>query len=145
MSQVRGPLAHTDLVGNQAVRRGAVRNAQERFGQAHEGDPFPVAKAVLRQEPVEHGPVGPVRAHGHDDCRGGVPDRRGKGVVERPLFKQGVDRALLGRELGAANRCTQSLKVGAGTIPHSALTHAFGMLNGQITQLRCRLPPVPCG
>ena len=108
--QVRGPLTQADLVRDQPVRGFAVGNAQERLGQAHEGDPFPIAQAVLRQESIQDRPVRPVLAHGHDDRRGGFPDRPGMFVAVRPGIEQRFDRVQLGSELGAANGRAQSLE-----------------------------------
>ena len=61
-----------DLVGDQLVRSRIVRDAQQRFGQAHQDHAFLRRQIVLAQERVEPGALDLRRAHAFDEmpCAG---------------------------------------------------------------------------
>ena len=55
IAQVRGPVAGRNLVGDQAIGGGVVRNAQQRFGETHQDHSFLRRQIIFAQEGIEAG------------------------------------------------------------------------------------------
>ncbi|CAE6942795.1 hypothetical protein R69927_07776 [Paraburkholderia domus] len=53
LADVRLPVALADLVADQRVTRGAIRNAQQRFGEAHQRDAFLARQRELVDQPFD--------------------------------------------------------------------------------------------
>jgi hypothetical protein len=85
--QVPAPVAGCDLVADQGVAGGGVRDAQQRFGQAHERDPFLRRQGVFLEQAL-HQPgaaaVGPAMAQALGEAQG------------QPLRRRGIGGRLLG-------------------------------------------------
>ncbi len=81
------PVAAGELLGDQPVGGLIVRDAQQRFGEAHERDAFLVRETELLQEAVEVGALGGARARARDegaaDAQRGGPRSRVHDRLER--------------------------------------------------------------
>ncbi len=68
-ADVRVPVARSDLVADQPIARGRVRNPQQRLGEAHERDPFARIERELEHQRIDAARLVAFRAHGLRKCR----------------------------------------------------------------------------
>jgi hypothetical protein len=54
---MRGPIPGREFFGDQPIGGGIIGNAQQRFGNAHEGNAFLIRQAELLQEGVQERPL----------------------------------------------------------------------------------------
>ena len=98
MAEVRLPVRAMQLLGDQAVGRLGIRDAQQGFGQTHQRDAFRARKIILGEERVDTAAGGSV-ADGRDElaCRSvyGFADRCGSAR----LFQQELDGASLADQI----------------------------------------------
>ena len=111
MADVRRPGARAEPVGDEPLGRPAVGYAQQRLGQAHQGDALLVAEPVFGEKAVEHGASGAVGTDRADQRRRVVADAPGQFVVVGRCVEQSRDQRLLVRELGAAYGGAQRRKI----------------------------------
>ncbi len=67
---MRRPIAGRQLLGDQPIGGGVVRNAQQRFGDAHEGDALLIRQPEFLQECIEERPLVAPRARAFDQRHG---------------------------------------------------------------------------
>ena len=72
VAKVLAPIATADLVANERVPRGRVRDAQQRLGQAHQRHAFLAAEIVLAHEAVDRAALA-LGAYGLHERNGGGP------------------------------------------------------------------------
>ncbi len=69
-AQVRFPVAMADFVANQTVDRRAVRNPQQGFGEAHQGDAFLAGQGELVHQVIDAARCAALAAHRFDQAIG---------------------------------------------------------------------------
>ncbi len=110
--EMSAPVALADFVADQAIHGGVVRNAQQRFGQAHQGDAFLAGQGKFMHQIVHparalalaadggHQPGGPL-GDGARIERGGLDFPRQRGDPSRFVGAvSGGDRRAAGGERG---------------------------------------------
>ena len=79
-ADVRAPVAASDLVADQPIARGRVRNAQERLGDAHQRDALAAVERELQHQCVNATGLRALRAHRFSEPRRvGLGRREGGG------------------------------------------------------------------
>ncbi len=103
LAQVLAPVALADLVGDQAVGRFAVRNAQQCFGQAHQCHAFFGRQREFVHQGVHARRAGAFFTHGSNQAvRQGLGIMAGAGTLgQQPLHCLGFIAAVGGRDGGA--------------------------------------------
>ena len=100
-ADVRAPIAAADLVADQAIARGCVRNAQERLGDAHQRDALAAVERELEHQGIDPAGLRALRAHRFGEPRR-MRLRRREGSGCKPRF--GHERAHSGSLVGAIGR-----------------------------------------
>ena len=116
LALVGAPVAGADLLGDQVVAGGGVRHAQQRFGEAHQGEAFGIGQAELLEEAFHHAFAAALGA-GEDDqfaapAHGAFADRPGQHTLLDQAFEEGffigefqrVERVPVNRERGEGVR-----------------------------------------
>ncbi len=108
-AHMRAPVAAADLVADQRVAGGAIGNAQQRFGEAHQRDAFARVECKLQHQCVDAAGFAPRRAHALGERGGellrGRQGRRGQGgFIEQRGERRGLVGAPRGRDSPAQLR-----------------------------------------
>jgi len=93
------PVAVGDLVADQGVPRGIVRDAQQRLGEAHQGDALLARQRIFVDQPLDAAPprLGAQRLDELAGGRGGLEGRLGR---QGRRIEQGRHAILLGPAIG---------------------------------------------
>ena len=112
------PIGGRDLVFDQRVHRGGVGHAQQRLGQAHQGDAFVGGQAVFGEKHVHQARFGGTTDLAHKVSACG-DDPRPRGGIQTRICDQGGDqRAFIGKALGVDDVARVDLAVtGHGNSP----------------------------
>ena len=109
LAQVLVPVGAAELVGDQLLGGGVVRDAQQRLGEAHQHDAFARGEVVLAQQRVDAARLALPAADRLDEGRGrnphasGLPGRQRRALDERRERRRFVGEVALG-EFGAERR-----------------------------------------
>ena len=93
LALVGAPVAGADLLGDQVVAGGGVRHAQQRFGEAHQGEAFGIGQAELLEEAFHHPfAAAPPARDLHEfaaPADGAFADRPGQHALLDQAFEEG--------------------------------------------------------
>ncbi len=124
LPEVRLPVAAGDLVANQRVARGRVRNPQQRFGQAHQRHAFLRAERELLEQPLDQAgstAIAAALAHAARDPQRQCLCRLGLRRVEPCPLEQRGQQCRLGQPGGGGDGGTQRRRrCGGGQVNRAA-------------------------
>ncbi len=102
-AEVVFPVAARELVADQRVGGGRIRNPQQRLGDAHQQHAFGCGQVVLLQERFDAALRRPIVAHRFDPCARLRADGTRRRVVLRHLRRERYERRALVGEIRVAN------------------------------------------